>query len=185
MALTPTQLAAYSTLFDFRTQFVKAARQILTAAGLPAIGPGEGDQSLPRSYTSVDFSDVGATGRKSPVALGAFRYSEYCQFTGILSILNSVPFETEEKTGTAYLTEDHARTLDDLTAKQHAIFMEHQEPFSDLDGAGVRFLPLLDVQALMPITPDERSPQDREVNIAVKRWRVTFEIRRTAWPTVA
>jgi len=41
------------------------------------------------------------------------------------------------------------------------------------------------VQALMPITPDERSPQDREVNIAIKRWRVTFEIRRTAWPVVA
>jgi len=96
---------------------------------------------------------------KTAVALGAFRYSEYCQFTGVLSILNSVFMETEEKTDTAYLTQDHAREFDDLNAKQHAIFMKHQEPFSDLDGGAVRYLPLLYVQVLLPITPDERAPR--------------------------
>lgn len=182
--LTATRRAAYATLFDFRTQFVKAARQILAAGGITATGPGEGTAKVPRYNTSVDFQIGAATGRKIAVALGDFRYSEYSQFYGILSVMNAVPYETEEKTGTAYLTEDHARTLDELTATEHALFMEHLEPFAALDADDALLLPHLDVQELIPIEPDERSVQDREINVAFKRWRVKFEIRRTAWPTL-
>lgn len=182
--LTPTRLAAYAALFDFRTQFVKAARQILAAGGITAVGPGEGVQQVPRYYTTVDFSRGAATGRKSPVALGDFRFSEYGQFTGTLSIMNTVPIQTDEKSGTAYLTETHADALGRLVAQEHTLFMEHLEPFSALDEAGAKFLPLLDVQELIPMEPDERPEQDREINLAFARWRVKFEIRRTAWPTV-
>ena len=183
--LTATRRAAYAVLFDFRTQFTKAARQILTAGGIASVGPGEGITKTPRYQTSVDFSIGGATGRKTPVALGDFRYSEFSQFVGTLSIMNAVPYETEERTGTAYLTEDHVRTLDELTSTEHTLFMEHLEPFSALDGNGDLLLPNLDVQELMPIEPDERPGQDREINLAFKRWRVKFEIRRSAWPTLA
>lgn len=183
--LTATRRAAYAVLFDFRTQFVKAARQILAAGGITATGPGEGVAKIPRYYTSVDFQLGGATGRKSPVALGDYRYSEYSQFYGTLSIFNTVPAETDEKSGTAYLTEDHARTLDELIATEHTLFMEHLEPFSGLDGDSVQFLPLYDVQEILPMEPDERPIADREINAAFLRRRIKFDIRRTAWPTVA
>ena len=179
MALTPTQLAAYATVFDFRTQFVKAARQILAAGSIVAAGPGDGDNKIPRYFTSVDFQRGAATGRKGPVALGDWRYYEYSQFFGVLSVLNTVPFETDPKTGDTYLTEDHARELDRLTSVEHALFMEHQEPFTST------LLPFLDVQELIPIEPDERPVADREINAAFARWRIKFEIRPTAWPTLA
>jgi hypothetical protein len=182
--LTATRRSAYATLFDFRTQFVKAARQILSNGGITAVGPGEGVAKTPRYNTSVDFSIGAATGRKTPVFLGEFRYSEYSQFLGTLSIMNAVPYETEEKTGNAYLTENHVRLLDELTSTEHALFMEHLEPFAGLDGDGALLLPNLDVQELIPMEPDERPAQDREINLAFKRWRVKFEIRRSAWPTV-
>ena len=177
-SLTPTRRAAYATLFDFRTQLVKAARQILSAGGIEATGPGEGVAKIPRYYTSVDFQLGAATGRKSPVTLGDYRFLEYSQFTGTLAILNTVPAETEEKSGTAYLTEDHARALDELAATEHTLFMEHLEPFT------AAFLPLLDVQQILPLEPDERQMADREVNAAFLRRRLTFQIRQTAWPVV-
>ena len=57
--------------------------------------------------------------------------------------------------------------------------MEHQEPFTST------LLPFLDVQELIPIEPDERPVADREINAAFARWRIKFEIRPTAWPTLA
>jgi hypothetical protein len=57
--------------------------------------------------------------------------------------------------------------------------MEHLEPFTPA------LLPHLDVQELLPIEPDERPEEAREVNTARVRWRVKFEIRSTAWPVVA
>ena len=183
--LTATRRAAYATLFDFRTQIVKASRQILTAGGIASVGPGEGVQQVPRYYTTVDFAVGAATGRKSPVTLGDYRYSEYSQFTGTLSIMNTVGIETEEKSGTAYLTEDHVRTIDELTSTEHALFMEHLEPFSALDGDGAILLPHLDVQQLIPLEPDDRPAEQREINVAFKRWRLTFQIRQSAWPVVA
>lgn len=175
--LTPDRLTAYAARFDFRTQFVKAARQILTAHGIEAAGPGDGLLKIPRYFTSVDFTRGPATGRKGPVALGGRRYSEYNQFLGTLAIFNTVEVETEEKTGLAYVTETHARVLDELCAKEHAIFMEHLEPFT------AALLPWLDVQELMPIEPDERPANDRELNGAFTRWRIKFEIRYDAWPS--
>lgn len=182
--MTSTQLAAYAALFDFRTQIVKAARQILSAGGIEAIGPGEGQQKLPRYFVAVDFvrgafdptikqrlvQDLGA---------GARRSSMYCAFTGTLMIENSVPFETEEKSGSAYLTEDHARTLDELVSQQLALFMEPLQPFT------AALLPNLDIQQIVPIEPDDRPVSEREVNIAYNRWLIRATIRPGAWPDVA
>ena len=180
--LTSTQLSAYATLFDFRTQFVKAARQILDAGGITAEGPGEGNQRVPRYYSSIDFAAGASTGIKAPIYQdlggGNFRSGMYAQFEGILSVMNTVGYETEAKTGIAYLTEDHVRTIDELTSKEMALFMECLQPFT------ASLLPNLDVQMVMPIDPDERPEQDREVNVAFRRWRVRFQIRQSAWPTV-
>lgn len=176
--LTPTRRAAYATLFDFRTQFVRAARQILDAGGLPAVGPGEGVQKIPRTFTTVDFQRGAATGRKTPVALGGGRYYEYSQFTGTLIVLVTTPIETEEKTGEAYITEDHVRELDRITSTALTLFMEHLEPFT------AALLPAYDVQELMPLDPDERPEEAREINTARVRWRVKFEIRPSAWPVI-
>lgn len=175
--LTPERLAAYAIRFDFRTQFVKAARQILAAGGIEATGPGEGTEQVPRYTTTVDFQRGAATGRKSPVILGDRRYYEYSQFYGTLAIMNTVPMETDEKTGDQYLTEDHCRTLDELVAKEHALFMEHLEPFTSA------LLPYLDVQEIIPIEPDERPIEEREVNAAFYRARIKFEIRSDGWPS--
>jgi hypothetical protein len=177
--LTPTRLAAYAKRFDFRTQFVKAGRQILAAGGIVARGPGDGVEKVPRYFTSVDFQRGAATGRKTPVALGDRRYSEYSQFFGVLTIMNTVPAETDEKTGTVYITEDHATALSELCAREHTLFMEHLEPFTST------LLPGIDVLEMIPIDPDERPIGDREVNAAFMRWRVKFEIRYDGWPTVA
>lgn len=176
--LTTTRLEAYAALFDFRTQFVKAARQILTAGGIAARGPGDGVEKVPRYFTSVDFQIGAATGRKTAVALGDFRYSEYSQFYGTLSVMNTVPAETDERSGTAYLTAEHARQLDELLAIEHTLFMEHLEPFT------AALLPNFDVQEIMPLEPDERPPGEREVNTGYLRRRIKFEIRRSAWPVV-
>jgi hypothetical protein len=174
--LTPERLAAYAELLDFRTQFVKAARQVLTAGGISAVGPGEGVQSIPRYYTTVDFQRGAATGRKAPVALGGRRYYEFSQYYGVLSVMNTVTVEEEEKADGAYLTEAHVRVLDGLTSKEDVLFMEHLEPFT------AALLPNLDVQELLPIEPDERPIADRELNAAFRRWRVKFEIRYDRWP---
>jgi hypothetical protein len=173
--LTPERLAEYAKRFDFRTQFVKAARQILADFGVEAVGPGEGVRNVPRYYTTVDFQRGAAVPtRKTPVILGDRRYREYSQFLGVLSIFNTVPMEEDEKTGGQYLSEDHARTLDELCAKEHAIFMEHLEPFT------AELLPYIDVQELILIEPDERPINEREVNAAFMRWRVKFEMRTDA-----
>lgn len=181
--LSTTQLAAYATLFDFRTQFVKAARQILDAGGITAQGPGEGNQQVPRYYSSVDFQAGPATGLKATVyqdfGAGSFRQGMYAQFEGVLSVMNTVGYETEAKTGAAYLTEDHVRTIDELTSKELALFMEPLQPFT------AALLPNLDVQMILPIEPDERPEQEREVNVAFRRWRVRFQIRQSAWPTIS
>ncbi len=176
--LTPERLADYAARFDFRTQFVKAARQILTAHGIEARGVGDGVQKIPRYFTSVDFQRGPATGRKGPVILGGRRYSEYSQYFGTLVIMNTVEMETEEKTELAYITEAHVRLMDELCAKEHAIFMEHLEPFT------AALLPWLDVQEILPIEPDERPADSREVNAAFERFRIKFEIRRDGWPAV-
>lgn len=184
MPLTSTQLAAYAALFDLRTQIVKAARQILDAAGQTAIGAGEGVQQVPRYLTSLDFSR-GAFDptSKSPLAqdlgAGPYRSSMYSRCTGTLSIMNAVPFETEQKSGSAYLTEDHQRTLDQITAQQLAIFMEPLQPFTEA------LLPNLDILRIIPIEPDDRPVNEREVNVSFNRWLLHIAIRPTAWPDVA
>lgn len=184
MPLTSTQLAAYAALFDFRTQIVKAARQILDAGGITAIGPGEGDQKLPRYVTVVDFQrgafDPASQSRLiQDLGAGARRSSMYCRFTGTLTIMNSVPYETDEKEEDAYLTEDHARTLDELVAKELALFMEPLQPFT------AALLPNLDIASILPIEPDERPVSEREVNVAFNRFLLGCAIRPGAWPDVA
>lgn len=174
--LTPERRAEYAKIFDFRTQFVKAARQILAGAGITALGPGEGKPKISRTETTVDFLRGAATGRQTIVSLGGSRYREYSQFYGVLSIMNTSPYITDGKTDNAYITEDHVRALEELTSNEHALFMEHLEPFS------AELLPNLDVQEILPIEPDERPAPDREVNASYMRWRVKFEIRNTAWP---
>lgn len=175
--LTPERLAAYTKLFDFRSQFVKAARQILDAGGIEAAAPGDGIKRVPRHFTSLDFQRGAATGRQTHVALGGWRYREYSQFTGTLSIWNTAPMAQIEKTDLIFDLEDHIRLIDELCAKEQVLFMEHMEPFS------AQLLPNLDVQEIFPIEPDERPVNEREVDGAFMRWRVKFEIRKTAWPT--
>jgi len=184
MALTSTQLAAYARLFDVRTQVVKASRQILDDGGISALGAGEGNQAVPRYLTTVDFSR-GAFDptSKSPLAqdlgAGPYRSSMYSRFTGILSIMNAVPFETEQKSGSAYLTEDHQRLLDQITAQELALFMEPLQPFT------FALLPNLDVLRLIPIEPDERPVNEREVNVTFNRFLLHLAIRSEAWPDIA
>lgn len=175
--LTATRRAAYAELFDFRTQVVRAARQILAAGGIEAVGPGEGVAKVPRYFISVDFARGGALGRKQPIPLSAGRAFEYSSFAGILTVMVTVPMETDEKDGTAYLTETHARTLDETTAIAHTLFMEHLEPFTAV------LLPKLDVQELVPIDPDERPESEPEINTVRLRWRLRFDIRPSAWPS--
>ncbi|MBC7367569.1 MAG: hypothetical protein H7343_12310 [Undibacterium sp.] len=176
--LTPTQLAAYAKLFDYRTQFVQAARQILSAGGIAAAMPGDGDQQIPRTYNSLDFAVGGAdASRKIPVALGGGRYREYGRFTGTLTLMVCVPIEEVQAAGDQ-LTVEHLRELDRITSTARVLFMEHLEPFS------ATLLPNLDVQALVPIEPDERPEEAREVNTARLRWRLTFELRPNAWPSL-
>lgn len=184
MPLTTTQVAAYAAVLDLRTQIVKAARQILAAGGITAIGPGEGNPQLPRSFSTVDFARGGFDPtRKSPLPLnlggGAYRSSMYSHFTGVLSVANYVPYETDEKGGGAYITETHARELDELCAKELVLFMEPLQPFT------AALLPNLDIFAIVPIDPDDRPLTEREVNLAFVRWQITGAIRPTAWPNVA
>jgi hypothetical protein len=174
--LTPERRAEYAKRFDFRSQFVRAARQILAAGGIDADGIGSGNQQVPRTYTSVDFAAGAATGVKAPVALGDRRYYEYSQFLGVLTIMNTAPIETVPEAEDAYITADHQRELDERVATERVLFMEHLEPFT------AALLPWLDVQELIPIDPDERPVQDREINVAYLRYRVKFEIRYAAWP---
>ena len=177
--LTPVLAAAYAKRFDWRTAVVKAARQILDGYDITATGPGEGTAKTPRYYTSCDFQRGAATGRMTPVALGDRRYSEYSEYYGIFSVMNSVPMETDKKTGTAYLTEDHARELDRLTSMEDAIFMSHVEAFTST------LLPYHEITEILPIEPDERPTADREVNVAFRRWRLKINIRSDQWPTEA
>lgn len=183
-ALSPSQLAAYAALFDFRSQIVKAAVQLLSSYGLNAYGPGQGVQKLGRHFISVDFQRGAFTeNTKLPLiqdlGAGRNRSSMYCEFTGTLSLMNSVPFETDEKTQEQYLTEDHVRELDQVTAQQLAIFMEPLQPFTSAN------LPWLDVMQIRPIEPDDRPPSEREVNASFNRFALVVSIRPGAWPDVA
>ncbi len=175
--LTTTRVEAYARVFDLRSAVVKAARQLLTAHGIVPLMPGDGVAKVGRYATSIDFQKGAATGRKLPVALGDRRYYEYAEWFGILSILNTVPIETEERDAEAALTEDHLRTLDSLCAREDAIFMEHVEPFT------AALLPLHDVLEILPIEPDDRPVAEREINAAMRRWRLRICVRSSAWPT--
>lgn len=174
--LTATRRAAYAELFDFRTQIVRAARQILEAGGIVAAGPGDGVQRITRYFTAVDFQRGSALGQKSPIPLSNYRALEYSAFTGVLSFVVTVPVETEAKSDDAYLTEAHVRTLDQVTATAHTLFMEHLEPFT------AALLPTLDVREIFPLDPDERPEAEREINVSRLRWRLNFSIRPSAWP---
>jgi hypothetical protein len=175
--LTLARAQAYAERFDLRTAIVRAARQILDGYGLTAAIPGSGNTNVPRSFTSVDFQKGAATGRKLPVALGDRRYFEYAEFYGTLTVMNSVPIETDAETEGAYLTAEHLRELDRLCSLEDAIFMEHVEPFT------AALLPLHDVIEIIPIEPDERPEEEREINTAFRRWRIKVAIRSDAWPT--
>lgn len=174
--LTPELLASYKALWDFRTQFVRAARQILEAGGIQANSPGDNVQQIPRYQTSIDFRRSGATGGMAPVRPGGWRYHEYAQYEGTLIVQNTVPYQTDAETGITFVEEDHLRKLDELQAIEHTLFMEHLEPFT------AALLPKLDVQKIIPIDPDERPEAEREINTAMMRWRIVFQIRAEAWP---
>lgn len=181
MTLTAAQYAAFKALLDFRSQFVKAARQILDDGGIAATGPGEGTLNIPRYHSTVDFERGPATGSTAPIPLdlgaGPWRTPFHNEWEGTLTVLFSVPYETDEKTGAAYLTETHARTLDELDASALVLFAEGLFPFT------AALLPNLDVLQILPIEPDERPEEQREVNTARTRFRVRFAIRQSAWPT--
>lgn len=183
MVLTPTQFTAYKAVLDLRTQICKAARQILDEADIAATGPGEGTNKVPRYYSAVDFDRGAATGLTAPIPIdvgaGAWRTSMYCQWEGVLTILFSVPFETDEKTGDAYITETHARTLDELEASALVLFTEEFFPFT------AALLPNLDIQQILPIEPDERPEEMREVNVTRVRFRLRVQMRQSGWPDVA
>lgn len=174
--LTPARAVEYAKRFDLRSAIVKAARQILSGYGIEAAMPGDGTRRIPRSYTSIDFQKGAATGRRIPVILGDRRYDEYAEWLGTLSILNTVSVETSERDPEAALTEDHLRELDRLCSLEDAIFMEHVEPFT------AQLLPLHDVLQIVPIEPDERPENEREVNAAFRRWRLKVAVRYNQWP---
>jgi hypothetical protein len=176
--LTLARAQEYSKCFDLRTAVVKAARQILDSYGITAAIPGSGDTNVPRAFTSLNFQKGAATGRKTPVILGDRRYYEYSEFYGILSVMNTVPIETDPETEGAYITADHLRELDRLCSLEDAIFMEHAEQFT------AALLPLHDIEEIIPIEPDERPEEEREINTAFRRWRLKVAIRDTAWPAV-
>lgn len=175
--LTLARAQEYAKRFDLRSAVVKATRQILTGYGIEAAMPGDAAARIPRAYTSVDFQKGAATGRKLPVALGDRRFYEYGEWFGTLSIFNTVAMETTERDPDGVLTQDHVRELDRLCALEDAIFMEHVEPFT------AELLPYHDVQEILPLEPDERPMQDREVNGAFRRWRLRLAVRYDGWPT--
>lgn len=175
--LTPERAAAYAKCFDFRTPIVRAARVQLEAFGIAAVGPGEGVAKTPRYFTSCDFVRGAATGRKCPVALGGRTYMEFCEFLGVFSIMNTVPMETDEKSGEAFLSEEYVRELDRLTSLEDALFMEHISPFAPAQ------TPLHEVTSITPMEPDERPEREREVNVAFRRWQLKVNILYNAWPT--
>lgn len=181
--LSSLQLAAYAKVYDFRSNFNKAVRQILTAYSLTTQQPGEGIQQIARTYNSCDFAVGAATGATAPLAqnlgAGVGRHSAYAQFEGTLTLLCSVPYEQEAQTGAYLITADHARDLDETVAQLYAIFMEALEPFKSSGD----FLPYYDIQQILPIEPDERPVHDREVNVAYVRFRIRFQIRQSAWPS--
>jgi hypothetical protein len=151
------------------------ARQILADGSITATGPGEGTAKVPRYYCAVDYERGAATGATAPIPLnvgaGAYRTSLYCQWDGILTILFSTPYETDEKTGSAYITEEHASTLDELEAAALVLFTEEFFPFT------AALLPNLDVQKLMPIEADDRPEELRECNVRRVRFQLRCQVR--------
>lgn len=175
--LTLARAEAYAQRFDLRTAIVRAARQILDSYGITAAMAGSGNQAVPRTFTAVDFQKGAATGRKTPVILGDRRYLEYSEFYGTLAVMNTVAIETEAEEEGAYITAEHQRELDRLCSLEDAIFMEHVEPFT------AALLPLHDVLEIVPIEPDERPEEEREINVAFRRWRLKVAIRSDGWPS--
>lgn len=180
--LSSLQLASYAKIYDFRSNFNKAVRQVLTAYGVTVQQPGEGDQQIARTYNSCDFAVGAATGATAPLVqdlgAGTLRHSAYAQFEGVLTLLCTVPYEQDPKTGSYLISADHARDLDLTVSQLYAIFMEALEPFKSSGD----FLPYYDIQQILPIEPDERPVHEREVNVATVRFRIRFQIRQSAWP---
>jgi hypothetical protein len=183
--LSAELLAAYAALWDFRSNFNNAVKQIEAAYGRPGYQAGEGAQALTRMQTTWDFAVGAATGIDAPMAhnfgAGAYGHSAYAQFEGVLTHAHTAPYETEQSaTGPIYRVADvHVRELDQRVAQTYAIYMQAIEPFLSSGD----FLPMYDVQQIIPIEPDERPQQDREVNVAYVRHRIRFQVRQAAWPT--
>lgn len=185
--ISTAQLATYAALFDFRSQVNNAVRQILAAYGLSGAQAGEGVQKLGRTSTTWDFQVNGATGEtgslRQDFGAGAYRNPYYSTYEGILTFQVTAPYEQEqaEDGSTIYRVADaHAREMDQSVAQLYAVFMEGLFPFTATTAGDV--LPNLDVRQILPIDPDERPEEMREVNIARVRFRLRLAIRASALP---
>lgn len=188
--LTPAQFAAYKRVHDFSSRFNTAVRAIYEAWGLDASAPGrqigEGVQQLPRTVTTWAFEVGGASGSATSMpqdfGAGAYRNPIYAEREGTLTFAVTAPFETQEKLE-AEFSEDHVRALDERCAELEVVFIQGLFPFTATSAGDV--LPDYDVLDLQPIEPDERPEELREVNIARRRYRVSFRIRETALAAAA
>lgn len=185
--LTAAQFAAYKRLFDPRSRFNNAVRAIRTAWGLDAgAQPGEGVQALPRTLVSWDFQLGGATGSTLSLpqdfGAGAYRNPVYHEYEGILAHAVECPFETQEQLE-AQFSEDHVRAIDERCAEILTIFIQGLFPFTGTSAGDV--LPEYDVLDIMPIDPDERPEEMREINIGRVRHRIRFAIRLSAFVSAA
>ena len=165
----------WKTLLDFKSQFERAAYQILAAAGITALMPGDEEQQIPRTVVQVMFQRGAATGSMGLLPDGLNQ--EYDEYLGTLVIENTVDPSVDEENEEAYLERTHSRYLDELVATEAALFLEHLRPFTTAR------LPYLDVITIVPQDPDERPEHERELNVSRLRWQVKFAIRTTAWPT--
>ncbi|HEX2101313.1 MAG TPA: hypothetical protein VHF69_11640 [Candidatus Synoicihabitans sp.] len=163
-------------LLDFKTQFEQAAYQLLNTVGIAPYMPGNEEQQLPRTTVQVMFQRGGATGLMGLLPDGLNQ--EYSEFLGMLVIENTVDYLIDQENQEPYLDRDHARFVDELVAKEAALFLEHTRPFATTD----TLLPWLDVLTIVPQDPDERPEHEREVNVFRLRWQVKFCIRSDAWP---
>ncbi len=165
-----------ATLYDFETQFEKAAQTILQTSGINAFISRQTDK-LPLINAGVTFS-VGQAAEELtflPLAPGQTQpqEQEYFHYTGSLELRVEVERDTQRPPDQTGVVSFFAQ----MRGLIRAAFMRSQWPFYDGN------LPYYRVWDIRPNGSTEGFDQSRNVDSSILRFEVSFAIQPSAWPS--
>ena len=162
-------------LFELEALVPAAAREVLLARTPDVLTPGSSAKT-PRSMTAVRFELGGVTGRQCVRAVGGQPVTDFCEYTGTLSVDLGVAREENTPSGGADAPVV-SRALTAELAAIRALFLNHPNPF-------VNRLPYWQVTELRPQPTAYDLDPERQIDFATLSWQLTLTLLPGAFPEI-